>query len=185
MDCSKGIPSFSTAEGVSGSLKLSGGFVFPVFNTLHMQREAADCEMFLCSGSLSTRLQSSAMEIPLGLNTLLHSAWTNQVVSELLSSYAAWLDNASFWLSLFFLQEKIVGRASFFVELFTAAPWHLSSCMYCKNAGCINVLNDTSSLLLFFSNSKLCKVLSLSLSFLFFLFTDELSVQNSNPKNAP
>lgn len=53
-----------------------------------MQKEAADC-VFLCCGSVSNHLQSSALEIPLGLNTLLHSAWTNQVVSELLYSYAA------------------------------------------------------------------------------------------------
>lgn len=47
--------------------------------------------MFLCFGSVSACLQSSAMEILLGLNTLLHSVRPNQVVSGLLSSYAvAW-----------------------------------------------------------------------------------------------
>lgn len=60
---------------------------------MHMKRKAADCGMFLCIGLKPVCPQSSAMEILLGLNTQLHSLRPNQVVSELQSSYTAWLDH--------------------------------------------------------------------------------------------
>lgn len=76
---------------------------------MHMQREATDCEMFLCFGSVSACIQSSAMEILLGLNALLHSVWPNQVVSGLLSSYAvAW--KMTRFASLYSFCKKKGGR---------------------------------------------------------------------------
>lgn len=102
-----------------------------------MQREAADCEMFLCFGSVSACLQSSAMEILLGLNTLLHSVRPNQVVSGLLSSYTvAW--KTTHFASLYSFCKKKGGRSKgwpFHCWTFlNATPWHSSARMYCTNA---------------------------------------------------
>lgn len=75
--------------------KSSLGVLIPHAEHMHTKRKADDRGMFLCIGLKPICPQSSAMEILLGLSTQLHSLQPNQVVSELQSSYAAWLDHTS------------------------------------------------------------------------------------------